>query len=435
MITKVKKKIPDTAGVYIFRRKKTPIYIGKAANLKNRLNSYFRKNSSSKINSLLDDADAVEWHELRSETEALIEEARLIKLHRPKYNILMRDDKSYFFVEITGGDFPRIYITHQPRNLPPAHDKLRSHYIGPFTSGSSLNTTMRLLRRVFPYCICRKPHRTRCLASELGLCPGYCCIKGKSPNNFHEEKNIYKKNVQKIIKVLTGKTSRLLRALTREMTHAAKCEQFEHATMLRNEIYGVENVFSHNNLVTLTRDFASWEKIEKTIARIPGIGPDIHRVEGYDISNISGTNATGSMVVFIDGKPEKSAYRKFKIKTIRGANDFAMLQEVVRRRMSHREWKYPDIMLIDGGKPQLHAVKEVLDHMPASRIRLLALAKREEELYTGKESRPLPLKNMPSETAFFFQNVRNESHRFAKKYHHKLREMELKNQTRKHSYQ
>ena len=154
----------------------------------------------------------------------------------------------------------------------------------------------------------------------------------------------------------------------------------------------------------------------------------ISRVEGYDISNISGTEATGSMVVFANGRPAKSEYRKFKIKTVRGANDVAMHYEVMRRRLAHREWPYPDIIVMDGGKPQLHAAVAAL-RVPRSKnqesrgIVLTALAKREEELYIEGRAMPVRLDSLSRDAMHFFQRVRDESHRFAKKYHHKLREM------------
>ncbi len=174
----------------------------------------------------------------------------------------------------------------------------------------------------------------------------------------------------------------------------------------------------------------TWAKTEKYIRGLTGTKNKISRVEGYDISNISGTEATGSMVVFIDEIPAKSEYRKFKIKTVRGANDAAMLKEVMRRRLKHTEWPYPDLMLIDGGKPQLNATFEILLKSNFNReVRLpkiVALAKRQEDLYTQNRKTPLRFKTVPGEVMKFFQRVRNESHRFAKKYHHKLREIKLK---------
>ena len=154
----------------------------------------------------------------------------------------------------------------------------------------------------------------------------------------------------------------------------------------------------------------------------------VTRVEGYDISNISGASATGSMAVFINGRPEKSEYRKFSIKTVHGANDVEMHREVMRRRLLRIEWPMPDVLVIDGGRPQLNAILSLLQNeFPSLNLFVVALAKREEELYTKNIILPIPLRTLSSETGFFFQRVRDESHRFAKQYHHKRREMLYRN--------
>jgi len=165
------KKIAGLAGVYIFRKGSEPLYIGKAANLKKRLASYFQKGSAQpiKIRQMLEEATRLQIIKTDSEVEALIKEAELIKRYRPKYNALMRDDKTYFFVGVTREAFPKIFVTHQP--VP----KVRARYLGPFTSGTAVQGTLKLLRRVFPYCTCKRPHKRPCLNAELGRCLGYCC--------------------------------------------------------------------------------------------------------------------------------------------------------------------------------------------------------------------------------------------------------------------
>ena len=176
-----------------------------------------------------------------------------------------------------------------------------------------------------------------------------------------------------------------------------------------------------------------WRKIERVIRALLGTHKKISRVEGYDISNISGHEATGSMVVFAGGIPAKAEYRKFRIKTVHQISDVDMLKEVMRRRFSHPEWTLPDLIIIDGGLPQLNAVKNSIPAQAHAHTILTALAKQEEELYTTVRTRPIPLKTLPPETMFFFQRVRDESHRFAKKYHHKLREIMYKGGVRSHS--
>jgi len=408
-----------------------PVYIGKAADLKKRLASYFRKNVGGKTSQLLAEATKLDWIEFGSGAEALIKEAELIKQYRPKFNYLMRDDKSYFYVALTKEEFPRVLVVHKTAL---AHDKSR-RAIGPFTSGSALRMTLKLLRRIFPYCTCKKPHKRSCLNAEIERCPGYCCILNhKSRAGSRKE---YRKNITRIAAVLSGRRTRMLSQLKREIRSASKAQGYERAAKIRDQIAGIENIFSHRLILNSpVRSSASiraqWGKIEKNIRAVLKIKVPVSRVEGYDISNISGTAATGSMVVFIDGAPAKSEYRKFKIRTVQQANDIAMHKEVIRRRLAHPEWQYPQLMLIDGGKPQFNAaLAAITGNQSPVTIRVAALAKREEELYIEGRREPMRLDSLPRPVMHFFQHVRDESHRFAKKYHHKLREMDYRNESQK----
>lgn len=437
-LVKKPQNIPKTPGVYRFWKKHTLLYIGKAENLKNRLGSYFQKNGGAKAEELLREATKVDWIETASEIEALIKEAELIKFHIPKYNIVMRDDKNYFYVGFTKELFPRIFLTHQlftdVQSKKLRANSKKTFYVGPFTSGSDLKRTLRFLRRIFPYCTCKKAHKERCLSREMGLCPGYCCLEN-GPNSPRSRKiwiKEYKKSIKNISAVLMGKKRSLLLDLGRKMKTAVKKEDFEKAAQLRDQIIGIENIFSHRGIIAPLHEGRRhpWEKIERYIGQILKTQKKISRVEGYDISNISGTEATGSMVVFIDGFPTKSEYRKFKIKTISRSNDIEMHKEVIMRRLRHPEWQFPDLMVIDGGRAQLNAattaLKLSIQHSAFSIPLVVALAKREEELYTEKRYAPIVLKRMPHDLMHFFQYVRDESHRFAKKYHHKLRELSFK---------
>jgi len=440
--------IPASPGIYIFfGRGRVPLYIGKAADLKKRLSSYFQKNIAGKIKHLLEEATSLKWVATSSEIEALLKEAELIKRYRPKYNYLLRDDKNYFYVAITQETYPRIFITHQPASHLDSSfsdnrkKSVRLKFKGPFTSGSALKSVLKMLRKIFPYCTCKKPHPRPCLNSELGRCAGYCCIKANTEQTKIrqqgrmpiENKKVYQKNIQNIIAVLCGKKKRILIDLRRAMQEAAKRQDFEKAAKLRDQIGWLENIFSHRPFLQIqppvknfagSKTSASWFKLEKQIRRLLKIKKPILRVEGYDISNISGKEASGSMVVFTEGQPDKSQYRKFRIKTVRGANDLAMLKEVIRRRLVHSEWSYPDLILVDGGKAQLNAVlAELLSCQPGNSIAVAALAKRQEELYFPKWEKPKRLFTLGKDTALFFQRVRDEAHRFAKKYHHKLREI------------
>lgn len=432
------KSIPQTSGVYIFRNaKNTPIYIGKAANIKKRLVTYWRGNSSPKVRELLNEATQVDWIEVHSEIDALLKEAELIKAHYPKYNIVLRDDKNYFYVGVAKETYPRVFLTHQAKkDMLQEGTNLRPAYIGPFTSGNALKTTLRLLRGIFPYCTCKELHKRPCLNAEIGRCFGYCCIINLQREPEAARRTEYKRSIQNIIAVLTGRKKKLLRDLKKEMQQASQKQYFEKAAELRNQIFGIENILDHAHVINsesaeLSRRELQWKKIERNIQTIFNSAKPFTRAEGYDISNISGTEATGSMVVFITGKPEKSEYRKFRIKTVHQAHDVAMHKEVMRRRLSHKDWPTPDLILIDGGKPQMNGVLPVVRASGIPGIHVAALAKREEELYIERRVAPLPLRNLPQDTALFFQHIRNESHRFAKKYHHKRREMLYREQTKK----
>ena len=435
------KTAPHTAGVYIFRLGKTPVYIGKAADLKKRLASYFRANAAPKVRTLREEADSLEWIELGSEIEALITEADLIKRHLPKYNVLLRDDKSYFYVAVTKDIFPRIFVTHKT-NL--AGRQFR-RVIGPFTTASALYATLKLLRKIFPYCTCKEIHKRPCLNAQIGRCLSFCCLRGEVSA---DEQALYRHNVQAITAILSGKKKRMLSGLKHSMRTASKNQNYEAAARLRDQIAGLENIFSHEHVLeSRGRNHESrkrnWHEVEETIKNLLGVDTKISRVEGYDISNISGTEATGSMVVFINGYPAKAKYKQFKIKTVHQPSDVDMHKEVMRRRLAHPEWGMPDLILMDGGKPQrsaaIAALREsrIKNFTPTPKfgvgagelgeIKIMALAKREEELYLEGRSAPVRLDALPRDAMLFFQHVRDESHRFAKKYHHKLREIAYRN--------
>lgn len=412
---------PQATGVYIFRKGRSFLYIGKAANLKKRLAYYFRKNTSQKIQQLLQEATSLDWIETSSEIEAFLKEAELIKKYHPKYNIVMRDDKNYFYVGLTKEKFPRVFTAHQLF-------KDKASYIGPFTSGASLKLVLKLLRRIFPYCTCKTTHKRPCLNSQIGRCPGFCCDKNKLQAPNPKLQNEYRSNIKKITAILSGGKKGLLPKLKKEMKAAAKNQDFERAVKLRDQLSGLENIFRHRPFLADYRGETSvvpWAKIEQELRVLVGSRKSILRAEGYDISNISGREATGSMVVFTDGQPVKSEYRKFRIKTVNQISDVGMLKEVIGRRLNHPEWPYPDLMLIDGGKAQLNVAQAVLRsliHNSKFMIPVFALAKREEELYTENNQNPIKLSSLPPPVAFFLQRVRDEAHRFARSYHHKLRQ-------------
>ncbi|MBI4134344.1 MAG: GIY-YIG nuclease family protein [Candidatus Terrybacteria bacterium] len=412
------RRAPLLPGVYFFKDRRSRIlYIGKATNLRSRLRSYFAPavDLPPAKRALLREAKRLTWQTTANDIEALIEEARLVKARRPKYNVLLRDDKNYFFVGFTKEALPCVLLTHQP--------KKDNHYLGPFTDGGAIKRTLRLLRRIFPYAT-HPGFPKRCLEYDLGLCPIEPTTSDKQPTEMFVKQ--YRKNIRAIKEVLTGKRQTLLHRLVREMRRAAAANDFETAAKRRDEIRGLERVFAHRNIVNRREHLLALSDIPRALRQHLGEPPA--RVEGYDIANLArGKAATGSMVVFTNGKPDPAAYRQFRIRNVRGANDVAMLAEVLRRRLNHPEWPPPDLVLIDGGKPQFNTAHTVLNAW-ATRKRIstpvvLGLAKRLEELYLPGRATPLRLsKRQP-----FLQllmHVRDEAHRFARRYHMRLRTLD-----------
>lgn len=419
-------KAPHTPGVYFFKNKAGAIiYIGKARNLRMRLASYFRPDApEARKRAMIKEAAKLEWKETDSDIEALILESELIKKNRPKYNILMRDDKKYFYVGFSREKFPKIFITHQPQNI--RHPKLG--VLGPFTDGGAIKTTLKMLRPLFPYCQCPSSKSTKhnrpCQNAELGRCLGVCCLKEEKWKKYYsdagERKIAYAKNITAIKKILSGGIKKVKTALEKEMKRAAKDRDYEKAAQVRNQLLALENIFKHKPY--LSRDDQTWkEKGLKYLADILGV-KKIERLEMFDVSNIQGKMAVGSMAVFVNGQPDKNEYRKFKIRLLERQDDTAMIREIVSRRLKHDDWPTPDLIIIDGGKAQLNAALSVFGPHPVWSI--VALAKREEELYLP-DGRIIKLKEGPEPLLHLLTSIRDEAHRFAVSYHRKLRSKTL----------
>ncbi len=427
-------KLPKNAGVYIFKdRSNQIIYVGKANNLKNRVKSYFNKNISYRTKALLNEANNLEYIETKSEPESLILESQLIKKHQPKFNVLMRDDKNYFFVGITKERFPKIFITHQPRAK---SQQLIATLIGPFTDGNSLKQTLKLLRRHIPYCTCLKPHKTPCLNSHINLCAGFCCIK----NTTLDQNNIkdYNKNISHLKSILTGQQKNLLEGIQKEMAQTARNQNFERAAVLRDQIQAIENIFEHK-LVQLPASSSrlSAQKSLSELKNLLNLKIVPKRIEGYDVANIQGLDATASMVVFINGKKSNKDYRQFKIRTKFTPDDVAMLKEVLIRRLAHSNkrdpstklgtnWALPNLIFIDGGLGQINTAQRILKSIKLN-IPLISLAKGTNTIFIAKNIRSnkktaLRLKDLPQNSGNLILQIKDEAHRFARRYHHKLRD-------------
>lgn len=470
--------IPNSPGIYLFKKGGKTLYIGKAQNLNMRLASYFQKsNGDMRKIQMVREADALVWKESGSDIEALILEAEMIKKHCPPYNILMRDDKRYFYVgftrskssEQTKYTLPKIFLTHQPykklsassyqlssKKLKAKSYKLKANFVGPFTDGAAIKYTLRILRRAFPYCTCKEIHKRPCQQSAIGNCLGICCVDPKRANQFYPERSElakkYQKNIRMVKLVLGGRGKKLLDTLKKEMARASEKKEYEKAAIFRNQIFALENIFEHRTLLRRDENLHTEKGLRYTAALLRLVKPP-HRIEAYDISNIQGKKAVGSMVVFTNGSPDKREYRHFNIRFPEKPNDVAMIQEIISRRLAHTEWPYPDVIVIDGGKGQRNAAESALrnfritnpklwvnsTHRPElvegqknskpqiannkSQItpKIIALAKKEEELYLP-DGKIIKLKEEPQPLLHLLQFIRNEAHRVAITHHRKKRE-------------
>lgn len=548
-------KLPESPGVYIYRDGKGDIiYVGKAVSLKHRVRSYFgaAAGRDPKVKALMSRARDLEYITTDSEVEALILESNLIKEHRPRYNVFLKDDKSYPYLKVTLNEqFPRVFIT---RRL----IKDGSRYFGPYTRVGAVHETLRLLKRIFPLRTCKQkspaPRSRPCLNQHIQRCLGPCC------NLVMPEE--YRRVVDGVLLFLEGRQEQLIKDLKQRMEQAAEDLEFERAAKLRDQLQAVEKVIEKQKVVSRNledRDVVAmarardescvmvffvrggkligrehfildgtgdmkraevlngflkqyylraefiprevlvedvpgeerevlehWltekrgarvyvtrprrgekkklvdlagrnallvleevqagrvarnEDLEKALGELaPALGLDAppRRLECFDISNIQGAETVASMVVFEDGKPVPQQYRRFKIKTVAGPDDFASMREALARRfsrgreerelvntgqMSTRQAKFhrlPDLLVVDGGRGQLSSAVAVLEEQGLSRIRACGLAKEEELIFLPGRSDPVRLPE-DSPALKMLQRLRDEAHRFAVTYHRQLR--------------
>lgn len=410
------KTLPQGPGIYLFKDgKNSPLYIGKALNLKKRLASYL-KTTDTRILKMIEASEKVSFMETGSDIEALILEARNVKEHNPPFNIMLRDDKQYFFVGFSQDKFPRLIITHQPPD---------KSYIGPFTDGAPLKATLKLLRRIFPYCTCKQKHNNFCLNYHIGKCLGFCCLKSidKLRISDHELRR-YEENIKATKDILSGKRESLIREFEKEMEKLAEEEKFEKAMELKAKIAKLRRVFENAKILSglEATHGASMEKMAEAL----GLQKAPNRIESYDVANIQGKYAVGAMTVFENGRPNKNEYRKFKIYSEDSLGDTGMLREVIIRRFNHPEWKIPDLILIDGGKGQLSTVGPLVP----KDIPLISIAKNErhmaEKVYIAGREKPLPLSKLPLFIKNILLQINSETHRFTISYYRKLHRKTVK---------
>ncbi|HBK33915.1 TPA: hypothetical protein DEP34_04790 [Candidatus Uhrbacteria bacterium] len=421
------KKLPDEPGVYFYYDVQGKLlYIGKATSLKRRVSSYFTKAHDRRIGEMVRQIARIDYQVMPTVIEALVLEANQIKAHRPKYNILEQDDRSFLYLVITREVYPRPVLMrgHELHVLginpfckelsKEAKKKFLAVY-GPYISGRSLRQALEIVRPMIPWSDCESPRNGEkarpCFPASIGLCPGVC-TGAITPKE-------YRKIIQQLLWFFEGKKGRILRTVRTAMKQAAHTQDFEQAVKYRNQISALEHI----------QDIALIQREDREVVPQTEVGGiDLHgRIEAYDMSSISGTSAVGSMVVFENGKPAKDQYRKFKIKTVRGVNDVGMLEEVLRRRLAHAHlhphaWPLPILIVIDGGEGHMLRAQNVLSEMGFF-VPLIGIAKgfdrkQDRLVYDRTNPRLLAVAERGKE---IFQRARDEAHRFAIQYHRKVR--------------
>ncbi len=403
-IKKKIKAVPLTSGVYLMKDGKGEvIYVGKAVSLRKRLQSYFRRRdiAFSKTDMLVGEIADLDYIETASEAEALLLEAGLIKQYKPKYNVELKDDKSYPFIEITKETFPIISVARPRTRLKGAR------YYGPYVNAKLIREALMILRKIFPFRTCDPFPKKECLDYHIGLC-GAPCIGEIGVKE-------YAQNIKNVCLVLEGKRDILFKNLKAQMEISSHRREFERCARLRDQLRAVGALYSG------TRDINYYKEAEqlKRLVNLPCLPT---RVEAFDISNIMGHHPVGSMVSFFNGKPDKANYRRFRIKEVDGIDDFRMIAEIVRRRyrrLKDESLGFPDLIVIDGGKGQLSAASCELASLGVE-IPVLSLAKREEEVFLPNRRNSVKLA-AHSLALQLLQRMRDEAHRFAISYHRKLR--------------
>ncbi len=404
--------LPNKPGVYLFKdRTGSIIYVGKAKSLRKRVTSYFTKTQDIKTSILLERLKDIDYILAGSEMDALLLEDELIKKYKPRYNIALRDDKSYPYLKVTINEkWPRLFLTRKK-------DKDKALYFGRF-QGGMVREVLRLVKKIFAIRWCKesplKMRQQPCLYYRIGSCSGPCV------NKISRED--YLKLVEGIISLLEGKMDKALAKLKGEMQRASANQEYERAAMLRDRIKILQKMIEGKELssVPAPRLLTEVNELKKVLKlkKVP------MRIECFDVSNIRGSNIVASMVTFYGGVPLKNDYRKFNIRSVeKKPNDVAAIFEVVKRRYTKTLMKklpLPDLIMVDGGIPQVNSALKALKDSPASALPLIGLAKREETIcLPGSKTISLSKR---SSALNLLQRIRDEAHRFAITYHRQKRQ-------------
>jgi excinuclease ABC subunit C len=422
------KTFPAAPGVYLLKDAQgRVVYVGKAKNLRNRASHYFTKAAAEDVRTadLVKVIADIDFLPADSEVDALLLEARLVKDIQPRFNVDLKDDKSFPYLQIRyREDFPRVEFTRTPR-------RRGVKLFGPFTSAKSLRLAIQVLQRVFKFRTCTldikaDDERWRwfrpCILHSINQCTAPC--------NFRVSREDYRKQIRSLRLVLEGKKDKLLAEMEREMQEASAALLFEKAARLRDEIDALRKLGQRGDVDRDVQPQVFYIEPKKGLVglrKVLGLDRTPRTIEGVDIAHLGGDETVASLVSFIDGLPFKPGYRRYRIKTVQGVDDFASIREVVTRRfrrLAREEEVFPDILLIDGGKGQLNAALDAFRLLGLEPPCLISLAKREEEVYRPGEAEPLRLSRHGAALRLL-QYVRDEAHRFAQHYHHILRRKKL----------
>lgn len=401
-------KLPDAPGVYLFYRAGgTLLYVGRATSLRSRVTSYFQKTKRERraVDDAVSDIARIGYVETPTVLEAILKEAALIREHQPPYNVLLKDDKSFLWIALTADEYPRVVLVrgHEFAALE-SEAAIRKKYPrrwGPFLSAQLVRRALDIMRRIFPWSDCVPGAPRPCFYAQIGQCAGVC-TRAITPA-------AYKKMLRRMVLFLDGKRATLEHALQREMSSNAMARRFEDAAATRNELFALQHI----------QDIALIGNHDERAA-LPALG----RIEGYDISHLSGTGMVASCVVFENGEPEKCAYRRFAIRGFTKSNDTGALAETISRRLNHTEWPLPAFYLIDGGEAQVNAVLGVLRERRVAAF-VVGIAKgalRKNNRFVFDRCNT-SLDRVVRLYGHVLIKVRNEAHRFAVAYQRKRREI------------
>lgn len=420
-------KLPKSCGVYIFKDKQGKVlYIGKAKNIYKRIKQHYQA-KSPKITKLLTESRDLEVLVTKNEFEAFLKESSLIKKFNPAYNQLLKDDSKYFYVIFTDDFYPKIFIVHQPEKWN------YSVIFGPFIDGSSLKILLRLIRSEMPFCTCLNQHKRQCLNASLGLCLGFCCFDSFDAvtKDKKNKRKLYFFYLKMIKDVLNGKLEFLKKKILKDIKLKLELNDLEGAYRLKKIYLSLKKLENNINFIKDSDSLLTEHQNYKTLVEIKNI-LDIdslpRHIEVVDVSHFAGKNIVAVFVTFIDGFYKSNLLRKFKVNSTK-AYDALTIYDVVWRRLSHKDWGYPDIILIDGGIDQLNKAQQaVVEKNLSDCLQLISLAKPKEIIYFYKNNHLESLflkENIKLRNFFIFLD--KKAHNLALKYHRSLREKLITN--------